>query len=231
MEIIMKKATGTKWLLFIILLAGAPFGYSNGRSNTQNGKDPKDSLVGKVLPRWQEGYLDIHAINTGRGECTFFILPDGTTMLVDASSSLISPANEYPPPPRKPDDKISSGKAISDYIRHFLPVGNKKLNYIVISHFHPDHMGGESSAMPQGPGGSFTMNGVTEVGAEIPFDLIIDRGYPDYNYPNDIKSTALIANYIKFIDWAKGAYNASAQQFGVGRSDQIILKKDPSKYT
>ena len=40
--------------------------------------------IGKVLPAWKEGYLDIHAINTGQGECTFFILPDGTTMLVDA---------------------------------------------------------------------------------------------------------------------------------------------------
>ena len=40
--------------------------------------------VGQVLPAWSEGELDIHTISTGRGECLFFILPDGTTMVVDA---------------------------------------------------------------------------------------------------------------------------------------------------
>ena len=44
-----------------------------------------------VLPPWQEGCLDIHLINTGKGESTFYILPDGTTMLIDAASSLLRP--------------------------------------------------------------------------------------------------------------------------------------------
>lgn len=25
------------------------------------------------LPKWEKGYLDIHHINTGRGNCTFLI--------------------------------------------------------------------------------------------------------------------------------------------------------------
>ncbi|WP_157830451.1 hypothetical protein [Siphonobacter sp. SORGH_AS_0500] len=33
---------------------------------------------------WREGYLDIHHINTGRGNSTFFLFPDGTTLLWDA---------------------------------------------------------------------------------------------------------------------------------------------------
>ncbi|MBQ5691486.1 MAG: hypothetical protein IIV24_08330, partial [Alistipes sp.] len=40
--------------------------------------------VGTVLPSWSEGCLDIHFINSARGECCFYILPDGTTLLVDA---------------------------------------------------------------------------------------------------------------------------------------------------
>ena len=39
---------------------------------------------GKPLPAWQEGYLDLHHINTGRGNCAYYIFPDGTTMLFDA---------------------------------------------------------------------------------------------------------------------------------------------------
>ena len=33
---------------------------------------------------WKEGYLDIHHIVTGSGDCVFSVMPDGTTLLVDA---------------------------------------------------------------------------------------------------------------------------------------------------
>ena len=38
------------------------------------------------LSPWQEGFLDIHHINTGAGDSTFFVFPDGTTMLLDAGA-------------------------------------------------------------------------------------------------------------------------------------------------
>lgn len=41
-------------------------------------------VFSQTLEKWEEGYLDIHHINTGRGDCTFCILPDGTTLLIDA---------------------------------------------------------------------------------------------------------------------------------------------------
>ena len=40
--------------------------------------------VGSPLPPWQTGTLDIHVINTGRGDAALLILPDGTTMQFDA---------------------------------------------------------------------------------------------------------------------------------------------------
>ena len=36
------------------------------------------------LPEWKEGYMDIHTIATGRGDATFIVMPDGTTLLIDA---------------------------------------------------------------------------------------------------------------------------------------------------
>ena len=39
--------------------------------------------VGDVYPGWKEGQMDIHHIYTGRGEASFLILPDATTMLID----------------------------------------------------------------------------------------------------------------------------------------------------
>ena len=40
--------------------------------------------VGETLPAWEEGYMDIHHINTGSGEFDYIILPDSTTMMIDA---------------------------------------------------------------------------------------------------------------------------------------------------
>ncbi|MDD2726949.1 MAG: hypothetical protein PHO17_06555, partial [Proteiniphilum sp.] len=36
------------------------------------------------LTPWRKGYLDIHFISTGRGNASFILMPDGTTMLIDA---------------------------------------------------------------------------------------------------------------------------------------------------
>ena len=52
---------------------------------------------GDVLPKWQDGYMDIHHINTGMGDCTFFVFPDGTTMLFDAGEmDLTDPRTKGP---------------------------------------------------------------------------------------------------------------------------------------
>ena len=32
--------------------------------------------IGRPLSHWKEGQLEIHHINTGRGDATFFIFPD-----------------------------------------------------------------------------------------------------------------------------------------------------------
>jgi hypothetical protein len=39
--------------------------------------------VGQPLPKWTPGTLDIHQINTGRGNSALLIFPDGTSMLLD----------------------------------------------------------------------------------------------------------------------------------------------------
>ena len=41
------------------------------------------SIEKAYVEDWQEGYLDIHQISTGRGNVAWMIMPDGTTMLVD----------------------------------------------------------------------------------------------------------------------------------------------------
>ena len=41
----------------------------------------------RALPAWTEGTLYIHHISTGRGNASYFVMPDGTTMLIDAGEA------------------------------------------------------------------------------------------------------------------------------------------------
>ncbi|MDR0833669.1 MAG: twin-arginine translocation signal domain-containing protein [Candidatus Symbiothrix sp.] len=223
-------------------LAGAgfvlvPFVSSCGGDDSGNG-DPNKPIdpgtgakVGDVLPAWQEGYLDIHAINTGRGESTFYIFPDGTTMMVDVAGSLLPTTEAIPPTDAKPNKSITSGQVIVNYANHFMNGVNDRLNYLMLTHWDPDHMGNYSTDTPLSASGDFRINGITEVGTKLRFDKMIDRDYPTYNFPGTTTAAAAKANYRKFTDWAKTAYGATIEKFDVGKTDQIVLKKNPSKYS
>lgn len=226
----MRKTKWIKLLFLIFLLSCSKNGNGDPNGSDSGNNDSENPLLGKTLPDWEEGYLDIHAINTGRGESTLLIFPDGTTMLIDAAGSLISTTDDIPPPPQKPNNNVSPGLAITNYTRHFIRAASDKINYLMLSHFDPDHMGGYSTNLPLDPTGSFRMGGITEVGAKIDFGKIIDRGYPDYNFPTNMTSNTRMANYIQFINWAKTHRGATAERFDVGKNDQIVLEENPSKY-
>jgi beta-lactamase superfamily II metal-dependent hydrolase len=184
-------------------------------------------IPGEIFPSWSAGYLDIHHINTGKGESTFFILPDGTTLLVDAGATTR-------PKPRvtdaKPDGSRAPGEWIARYIRHMLrDQRNQKLNYILLTHFHDDHMGGLLPDSRQSKTKAYRLSGITEVGDYISFDKIIDRGWPDYNYPRPLQSENL-NNYRRFIDWQIQHSGTQAERFQVGRNDQIALQIKPLLY-
>ena len=83
--------------------------------------------VGQTLPLWSEGELDIHTISTGRGECLFFVMPDGTTMVVDAGE-FSRETSEYKNVLQRPNASVRPTKIFADYIYHFMP---KVLNFIV----------------------------------------------------------------------------------------------------
>lgn len=68
--------------------------------------------------KWEAGYLDIHHINTGRGDCTFCVLPDGTTLLIDAGEVKANVRVVAP----KPDNLKRTGEWIADYITSFIPM-------------------------------------------------------------------------------------------------------------
>ena len=54
-----------------------------GASDAQTWCGKSHPLVGKTLPPWKPGEFQVHFIYTGVCESMFWIMPDGTTMLLD----------------------------------------------------------------------------------------------------------------------------------------------------
>lgn len=219
------------YALLCILVLGCS---SKSDADEGGGKDPVGPVVttpqvGKTLPDWSDGYLDIHAVNTGRGECTLLILPDGTSMLVDAAGSTIADDDAIPPPPARPNASADPGQTVRNYVSHFIGAADDRLDYILVTHWHADHIGGPPTAqMPFHPAGQFQLCGLTRVGAEIRFDKIVDRGY---TFPRDILALYPgVANYARFVDWSKTAWSADHEEFRVGAADQFALRRDAAKY-
>ncbi len=183
--------------------------------------------VGEVFPGWTAGTLDIHHINTGKGESAFLILPDGTTMLVDAGASKRSKPRVTD---AKPNDSLTPGEWISRYILHFMgKQSEKKLDYVLLTHFHGDHIGQLSPDSKTSKNGDYKLAGITEVAEYFSFGKMIDRDWPLYNWPKE-QSNDGVQNYIQF---AKGSAKKSGmmvERFRVGTNMQFVLINNPEKY-
>lgn len=171
------------------------------------------------LPDWQEGYLDFHSIATGQGESTFIKMPDGTTMLIDAGD-----VGEAWTKVHLPDSSKTPGEWIAHYVRHFnkRSADPSRLDYFLLSHFHDDHLGSHNK-----PG-----SGYFDVLKTVSFDRIIDRGWPDYDFPSREAITKVCPAMDQYIPTVRKqvADGAVAEQFKVGSRKQIRLLNDPKKY-
>lgn len=204
-------------------------------------------VIGKPLPRWQEGYLDIYHIHEGAGNSTFMIFPDGTTLLYDIGD-VINPTNdkssnslsEYSP--ILPNASKSPYEWVAEFINQFSP-HPKQLDYVVISHFHFDHMGEWRADRKEQLQGHYKLFGITGLADKIHIRTLIDRSYPDYNHHGDIASdlnrdlnskneyakiTALtMENYRQFLNYQKKQNGLNVEKFKVGSGSQIHLLYHP----
>jgi len=178
------------------------------------------SLPGSYFSPWSVGLLDIHHINTGKGESVFIIMPDGTTMLVDAGATTR-------PKPRvtdqKPDASRTPGEWISRYILHMMKdIPSKKLDYILLTHFDGDHIGDYSDKAKTSSSGTFKLTGITEVGEHVPFKKLVDRGWPNYNFPIALSNDKM-RNYKQFLKWHIEKNQSIIEDFKVGQNSQFVL--------
>lgn len=181
---------------------------------------------GETLSMWTPGTLDIHQINTGRGNSALLILPDGTSFLIDAGDGGRLPPRGTAP---KPDAGRGPGEWIARYARHMLAHDSSPaLDYAYLTHFHDDHMGSPATSAKVARGG-YKLSGITEVGEHIPIRRMIDRGWPSYEYPSPQKNPT-VANYRAFLEWHQKNGGLDVQRLQPGRNDQIVLRRDAAKY-
>lgn len=183
-------------------------------------------LQGVALPPWQPGMLDIHHISTGHGNCALFILPDGTSAMVDAGEVHSEPQFLIP---TKPDTSRRSGEWMGRYARrHLAAAGRHELDYFVLTHLHEDHMGVVYPGLPSGPGGLYKLTGVTDVAQLVPISRYMDRAYPDYAYPVAQTSESAL-NYIAFLK-DQQSQGKHVERFKPGSSTQIALLRSPEAF-
>jgi glyoxylase-like metal-dependent hydrolase (beta-lactamase superfamily II) len=163
-------------------------------------------VVGEVLPRRAAGGLDIHHINTGRGNAALLVLPDGTSVLLDAGNG------GNPPPrgtPARPDASQPPGEWIARYAR---AMGVTAIDYGYLTHFHDDHM-----------------NAMVDVAGRLPMRKMLDRGWPRYDYPSPDHAELKDPDFLRYRAFLEGG-GSKPERLIPGRKDQIVLTADPGKY-
>ena len=110
-----------------------------------------------------------------------------------------------------------------------MPNGRKQIDYAMLSHFHGDHMGTIVDDSPWAKNGQYRLSGITEVAEHVPLRKVIDIGWPDYDYPRPLRNVTM-DNYRRFLNWQARHNGLQIEQFGPGRTDQIVLLNAPNSY-
>jgi beta-lactamase superfamily II metal-dependent hydrolase len=180
-----------------------------------------------TLPPWQPGNLDLHHINTGRGNATLAILPDGTSLLIDAgASSTQGPAMCAARPELSAGVSQRPGQTIARYVQRQLKATSRRgLDYALLTHLHGDHIGDVTPESPTSSHGEYKVTGISDVAETISIGKLIDRGFPNYSYPAPI-ADATGLNHIRFTK-SIATRGTSVEQVKVGSGSQIVAQ-DPS---
>ena len=184
-----------------------------------------ESAIGTPLPAWREGNFDIHHIDTGRGNSTFLVFPDGTTMMIDAGAANVPPDTSsaaHPNASRRPGEwqaryALARAPRILGQPSH--------LDYFLTTHIHPDHVGDITLTSPLAPSGDYRLTGISDVDALLPIATVIDRSFPDYGaFPP--YAAPYSANYLAFLK----SREASVLRAQTGSTQQITLRNDAARY-
>jgi hypothetical protein len=178
-----------------------------------------------VFEPWKPGMLDIHHLAYGRGNSTFVLCPDATTILIDAGTTEDSLEVSSP---QRPNANMRPGEWIATYLlRQMQAEGRTELDYFLLTHIHPDHIGDLGPENPRSPRGDYRLTGLMDIDARIRIAELIDRGFPEYGYPAP-RQAPFALNYLAYVKIPStdgGSLRALAT--GPGKSDQASPRAGP----
>lgn len=183
-------------------------------------------LAGKALPPWRPGEFQVHFIYTGVAESLFWIMPDGTTMLLDCG--------DHPAWTRGkkavwilPDGKRHAGEWIARYVERVNPAGTA-VDYLMISHHHADHGGmvGWGAGERAWNGRMLSVSGVLQAADRLKFGTCFDRGWPDWNdpIPNERCDKVAYRHLRDTFAYLMERDGMKMEKFEVGAVGQIALR-------
>ena len=188
---------------------------------------PSLAAIGAMpaYPGWKPGELDIHFIQTGVGEQTFFILPDGTTILLDCGDMYRPEYLQHIP--RMPSAERLGGEWVSRYVQRL--VTERTIDYFLLSHWHSDHCGGPLLRSKT------TADGRKVCGITLFAEDFGIRHYFDHQYPRSgvyalNPSRDSLEMMRAWIPYMHGKCGMKAHAFEVGAVNQIAMLRDPGRY-
>ena len=96
--------------------------------------------------------------------------------------------------------------------RYVTAMGAKTIDYGFLTHFHVDHM-----------------NALVDLAGRMPIRTMLDRAWPDYNYPSAEHAEFKAAPFTEYRDYLRKG-TTKAERLLPGRADQIVLRHEPQKY-
>jgi len=208
-------------VLLLVLLQLSPVFAAHTFAATPPVTDNLKQTPGQSITPWQPGNLDIHHIATGRGNASFVIMPDGTSLLIDAGAT-----NNTLDVSAIPNRVVNNAPVYGSRVMYNVIYLQKQkyensLDYLLVTHLHPDHLGDVAPNSAISHKGNYRLSGVTDVAELLKIGTIIDRAYPAYDYPQ-VFNAPFAENYRAFMQ-SRAQVGESNQQFIVGSDQQLKM--------
>lgn len=209
--------------------AAAAFG-SFGKAFAAGMTNP---AVGRAWKGWKKGEFQIHFIYTGVCESMFWILPDGTSMLLDCGDHPAIKRGDKAVPV-KPNPNRCAGEWIARYVKRVNPFGDK-VDYMLLSHYHSDHCGmpcwqARPENDPKSADSEYYRSGFALAAEQLKFTKAIDRSWPTFDDPIPKRdgNGRELEHMKKLYAYLQKRDGLVIEKIRLGATDQIVPVHDPA---
>ncbi|RJR15128.1 MAG: DNA internalization-related competence protein ComEC/Rec2 [Nitrospiraceae bacterium] len=158
-----------------------------------------------VSPHLSENKLGVTFLDAGQGDASVVELPDGKVMLIDGSTL-------------EPD---MGRMVIAPYL---WAKGTGRIDYMVVSHTHPDHYGGLVYVLEHFDVGEIWFNGMISDDAKVLFQSAALRGVPNRILKRgDVLEGARYRIYV-FHPYEDFYAASTSEQYATQNNDSLVLK-------